>query len=347
MKEVNQLLLRSKNIPPLKIEVKQIDNSLIMKKVFNEDDLKPYIKTGARLYENIIELPNWDDESIFKELIPPWGFHKYVNYEIKEFGLGQVYIKLNFGKKYRKKNDYRFRDDQDVTSFDYYFLFDFNLRHYIQVNPDTNEEWQNRTEKMAIVEQQTFNFVWNYLTQLKPAFLKSHMKFRKNNSKTYAEICNFFDTTLSFLDKTRLYIDLLYIIYGDINQDEHFQLEQSIRHLMILIDKARKYGEQFGSNQLFDPHRDFKDRTNENHVSGIIIETQFAIENLFKSRKEKIDDNSWFAYNPLQGFLKFDRDKQNIYPTLEEVERRRSLYSEAANTESENSIINAIIHRLK
>src|SRR4051794_5480085 len=126
MKEIKQLLLRAKNVPQFKIEIKEIDSSLVEKKEFIEEDLKPYIKTGSRLPENTIELPVWDDETVFKEIIPPWGFHKFCTFNFKEFGLGQVHIQLKIGKKTKKKNDYRFREDQDVAIIDYYFLFDFN-----------------------------------------------------------------------------------------------------------------------------------------------------------------------------------------------------------------------------
>lgn len=347
MKEIKQLLLRAKNIPHFKIVEKEIDNNLKVMKEFNQDVLMPYIKTGARLFENIIELPVWDDEEVLKLIIPPWGFHKFCTYSLKEFGLGQVHIKLKIGKKYKKNNDYRFREEHDVTFIDYYFLFDFNLRHYVQVNPNNSDEWQGRFSQMALIEKQTFSVVWNYIINLKPSFLKKHEIFQKNNSKTYSEINNHFEIINDFLNDTWFYIDLLYIIYGDINQDEHNHIEQAIRRYLQLISTAKNYIAQFDENEKFDAHLDYKNRQTEDSVFGIITETLFLIDNFIKERKEKIDDDGWFAYNPLQGYLKGSKKENKIFPNIAEVERRRSLYKQAANPESENGIINEIIRRLK
>ena len=347
MEDYKQLLLRAKNVPYLKIETKEIDNKAKIKKEFDGTDLKPYIKTGARLNENTIELPLWDDEQIFNEVIPAWGFHKFCNYEVKEFGLGLVYVRFKFGKKVRKGNDFRFREDKDVQQIDFYFIYDFEKRQYVEINPLKNDEWQKRISNMELLEKQTFPFTWNYLTQIRPAFLESHDKFGKNYSRTYSDIAIHLKGLDKFLDDTGLYIDLLYIIYGDITKDEHFTLEQAIRRQKKLISKTREYIEAFKEDALFDAHKDYYDRHDEKAALGITTGTFFDFEKIIKARKEKIDDHEWFSYNKMQGYLTVNKEKNVLYPNFTEVERRRSLYKQAGNNESENMTINEIIKRLK
>ncbi|MBY0123193.1 hypothetical protein [Bacillus sp. S/N-304-OC-R1] len=345
MKKVKQQLLRAKNIPELIIVNKPLDKEIIKIKEFSELALKPYIKTGARLTENIVELPVWDDMDQFNDLIPPWGFHKFCNYQVSEFGLGMVHIIFNVGKKIRKNNDFRFRDEIKTDTNNYYFLFDFQKRHYIEVNPETNQDWITRIEQMENLEKDSFGFIQNYLTNIRPEFNTKITTFINKNRKTYIEIKKYFEAVDTFLNDTWLYLDLLLIIYGDISSEEHCYLEQSIRNLKRLMSEANSYIEVFNENYQYDPTADYLNRTDKSSGFGIVTETFYALESNFSGRKEKIEDGEWFVYNPSRGYLSAKNNK--LFPNIAEVERRRSLYEKGANSESESNLTNEILRRLK
>ncbi|WP_096201859.1 hypothetical protein [Bacillus sp. FJAT-45350] len=347
MKQMKQQLLRAKNIPEFKIVIKEIDEDVVLNKEFKEGSLKPYIKTGVRLHENTIELPIWDDENLFKEFIPPWGFHKFCDFQKSEFGLGLIHIQFRYGKKIRKKSDYRFREEKDVEKIDFYFLYDFHKEHYLEVKPENSEEWQRRVSEMEVIENQTFTFVWDYLVNKRSTFIENNEKFKKSNRKTYLDIKNHLLLLEVFLEDTWLYFDLLFIVYGDLTQEEHFYLEQAIRRQKKLITNSIDYIQQFNDDQLFDAYDDYANRKDNKSAFGIISETFFMIDTLLKARKEKIESDEWFVYNPTQGFLHMDKKSKKLYPNFAEVERRRSLYQQAANSESEKTLHIEIFNRQK
>lgn len=68
-----------------------------------------------------------------------------------------------------------------------------------------------------------------------------------------------------------------------------------------------------------------------------------AIKQLVTPRKEKINDDDWFIYNKRQGYIKSGEGK--LYPNIGEVERRRGLYMEAANEQSERQLIRELYKR--
>lgn len=345
MKEIKHQLLRAKNIPELKIVNKQLDDELIRLKEFGESSLKPYIKTGARLTENIVELPVWDDMEQYNDLIPPWGFHKYCNYQMSEFGLGMIHIIFNVGKKVRKNNDYRFRDEIKTDTKNYYFLFDFQKRHYIEVNPESNQEWITRIAQMEALEMEAFSFIHDFITNKRPEFIKNNSSFLNKTRKTYSEIQRHFGTVDNFLDETWVYLDFLLIIYGDISSEEHFYLEQSIRNMKRKMNEAILYIENFNGNQQYDSTTDYLSRTDKSSGFGIVNETFYSIESNFSGRKEKVEEGEWFVYDPSRGYL-FSKNNK-LFPNIAEVERRRSLYEQGANSESESTLIAEILRRLK
>ncbi|WP_227938824.1 hypothetical protein [Alkalihalobacillus deserti] len=327
--------------------IQQIESDRITQKEFDESTLKPYIKTGARLHENTIELPIWDDQQIFKGAFPPWGFHKFCDYQKSEFGLGLVHVQFRYGKKIRKRSDYRFREEKDVEAIDFYFLYDFDKGHYIEVKPENNDDWKKRIFDMETLENETFTFIWDYLVNRRPQIIELNVNFKKIERKTYLIIKKHLNLVEDFLGDTRFYFDLLFIIYGDLTQEEHYYLEQSIRRFKKQVIITLEYMQQYEDNQPFDVHRDYANRLDTKSSFGIITETLFMFDNLLRERKEKIDNDEWFVYNPRQGYIRVDKKNKKLYPNLSEIERRRSLYSHAANLESENILNNEIVSRVK
>lgn len=345
LKGIKNMLLRAKNIPELQVETIYPEKSISLCKEFTDEMLKPFIRTGEKISQNKIVLPVWDDEVNLKGNIPPWGYHKFCDFIKREFGLGLVHVQFRNGKKVRKANDFRFRDEKEVQITNFYFLFDFSLRHYIQVNPHSSEEWQKRISDLEQIEYKMISFIWNYITDEKPNFILYNDQFRKRDKKSYLDIEEYLNIMENFLDNTWLYMDLLLIVYFDISIDEHAYLEQEIRRQKRLIVKARNYIERFERKEMFDVYQDYYDREKADSSFGIVTETFLEMDKFIMPRKEKIEDAEWFAYNIGQGYVKIDKKNNSLYPNIAEIERRRSLYSNAANRESENNLLKEIIRR--
>jgi hypothetical protein len=345
VQNLKSYIAKAKSIPSLRIEEMKIDEQYRLEKIFKEEMLKPI--TGQRIHENIVEFPVWEDSEVFGNIIPPWGYQKFSRYEVTTIGLGLVKISQKWGKHIRKSSDFRFLDEKDVSTIEYYFLYDDWLRHYREVNPEKSSDWQQRVGEVEGLENEAVSFVFDFLIKKWRGFLTIVNDFKLSDTLNYTQINHHLDIIDEFLDDYQIYSDILFVVYSDITNNEHEALQEAIHKQRVLNQTARKYMSSFTYDTCFDVTKDYHNRANRKDPFGPITTAIMGIKTILTPRQEKIDEDSWFVYNVNKGYLKMDKFNNGLCPNPAEIERRRGLYKHPFNAQSEKKLLKEIKERFR
>lgn len=338
--EIYELIecMKDWNCPDLIVEEKQIPKELQKKSAFDKKDVAP-LNGGekSRLSENIVEYYVYEDIDEYNPLLTK----KYTQYIKEKLAPSMIIITHEYGNYQRKEGDFRFTDKVNVKKETAYFLYDYFIKEYKQVNAK-KEEWIERLAEREQVRKQSIDFIYFYKTFKDAIWVKKINPFDKSKyiygfSKEVESLgeIEFIETINFFLFLSELYIFILEF-FGSITNDEYKHLLQAIEKQKERNYKCYEYI-MLKEEGLFD---DFASVLNLSK-SDSFYQTKLKITFLLTPREERLEVITPANYH--RGYVFIDTEKGICYPNLGELDRRINLFQMAANSESEKDIIQNII----
>ncbi|MGR9594418.1 hypothetical protein [Bacillus thuringiensis] len=246
---IKKFIERSKLFPGLIVKEIEVEKKYKHVKRFTDEMTHPIMKN--ELIDNIIFMRFYSELGLMGLKMFPWGYFKFLEFEVKALGLGLWEITRIYGVQTRKSNDNRFphpHTDRREEMETYYFMVKIkedgtkpHVRVYMEENEKkTNElqdEWMQRVEEKEqyelVVREYTIEF-YRYFEE----FFEMHSNFNLGDNVKLSSIEKYLNFTKDFLKEVRFYLKYMYFCYEKVDGFQYFCFQQNMTYCEKEIEKG-------------------------------------------------------------------------------------------------------------
>ncbi len=287
------------------------------------DQIKSHLKYSEDY--SVLEFPIVDDRqerSVFsksiKDYFTPLGFFNFTKCTYKQKPLGLVDINMFIYGMERKSNAFKHPHYQKVFEKEENLAFDFTNKKYVRADKENpnNEHSQIYKERLELLHfclgkvkkyyfKTYFPVFLSFIHESRPDAEYRHAVEYVEQYKNYLE--NYFENGISCL-----------LIFSDISVGEYMQLKLHAKKLLKILNHIEDSLKKVKKEENFS----FADYVQLKHTEEyqIFEEMRDLINHLenFKTPRKK-QQNKVFEW----GYIGIDKETQELFPNISEVERRR------------------------
>ncbi|MCU5201627.1 MULTISPECIES: hypothetical protein [Bacillus cereus group] len=248
---IRKFIERSKLFPGLIVKEIEVEEKYKYVKRFTDEMTHPIMKN--ELIDNIILMRFYSELGLMGLRMFPWGYFKFLEFQVKALGLGLWEITRMYGTQTRKTNDNRFPNshtDRREEMETYYFMVKIkedgtkpHVRVYMEENEDKKndlqDEWMQRVEEKEqyelVVREYTIQF-YRYFDE----FFDMHSKFNLGDNVKLSSIEKYLNFTKDFLKEVRFYLKFMYFCYEKVDEFQYFCFEQNMTYCEKEIERGLK-----------------------------------------------------------------------------------------------------------